>query len=804
MSGRALALARRKALSGAGKNADASSAPSRTRADSMARGANTVPKASPRPARASTQAEVRASAPAMTPAASAVSTPRSIPRRVIAGGSENSSRAAAMARRKAMSTKGKLAASSKDRGRDGRRNKPTDTPVPPGAGNTSVAKAGDCGCGCNGTGQCGDKGRKDVAISKPALSHRLSSRGKMRGQRRNDAAKNPGRAASLARRQAQSARGKAGISASGMTPAQTARAGNPELSGRELAQALREQRSKRGGAGQKKSAPTGRQRPGRKTPAQGAAQDQPWKVGAGKTSHGQTVTGTMVGRSKDVTGDEASTCRSVTGTEYMGADIFREFCQAEPAKAFSRVGASPTASGNRVTGNEVGRSKRVTGDEPGTCKTVTGTEYVGADQSKTFCGTIAEKGPAKVTSAETRGGKTVTGNNVGRSGKVTGDEVGAERSLTGTQYLQRSPEDIKGMAPPKVGSSATLRGGPVTGTMVGRNQAMTGDEPGSCRNITGDEYVGQEQFGQFCESMPEPQDKKVGVSTTLSGERVTGTMTGRAGRVTGDEPGTCKSVTGTPYAGAEQYVQFCEPGQTGAATARMQDSKRRFGSVMTGIQPSVGGKMTGDEKGACEPVSGTPYVGADQIAKACSATAAEPGAPDFPQSLEGQAWGEFSVAPPVHAAQVLQAGAAAKASSVTGAMTEGGHITGPFGMASGKVTGTEEARFGHRGNSPLQAEAPVEAPMVNGRVKSRVTGEGIDAGAKITGDDWDRGDRVTGTEGKSARARNPSRRGPSMPMVAAMAQGRPEEVPEPVSKVTGSSGNTEKGSLITYSGGARG
>jgi hypothetical protein len=29
-------------------------------------------------------------------------------------------------------------------------------------------------------------------------------------------------------------------------------------------------------------------------------------------------------------------------------------------------------------------------------------------------------------------------------------------------------------------------------------------------------------------------------------------------------------------------------------------------------------------------------------------------------------------------------------------------------------------------------------------------------------------------------------------------------VPEPASKVTGSSGNTEKGSLVTYSGGARG
>jgi hypothetical protein len=662
-----------------------------------------------------------------------------------------------------------------------------------------VPNEGDCGCGCKGQGDC-----KESATAKPGASGRLNGRAKVRAPRRSEAAKNPGRAASMARRRAQAARGKAGVSAAGMTPAQAARAGNPELSGRELAQALREQRSRRGGAGQKKSAPTGRQRPARTSASQAAAQDAPWKVGASETADGQIVTGTMVGRSRDVTGDEASTCRTVTGTEYMGADIFRDFCQAEPTKGFNRVGVSSTGRGNRVTGNEVGRSGKVTGDEPGTCKQVTGTEYVGAGQSEAFCGAKAGKGPAKITSAETRGGKSVTGNNVGRSGKVTGDEVGADRVLTGTQYMQRGDGKAHGGVPAKVGASATLRGGEVTGTVVGRRQNMTGDEAGSCRNVTGDDYIGQEQFGQFCESTPKPKDRKVGVSATLSGERVTGTMTGRAERVTGDEPGTCKTVTGTPYAGAEQYGRFCEPSQADAAAARMRDGKRMFGSVMTGIQPSVGGKMTGDEKGACESVSGTPYVGADQAAAVCPAIAAEPGAPDFPQPLDGQAWGQFSVAPSVRESRDSQPNLSQPGSGVTGSTYEAGHITGPFGMATGKVTGTEEARFGRASGEPVVAESPMESELVHGRVKSRITGEGIDAGPKITGDDWDRGDRVTGTEGTSALARNPSRRGPGMPMAAAMAHGRPEEVPEPVSKVTGGSGNTEKGALITYSGGARG
>ncbi len=744
-----MALARRKAMSGSGK---AALQPTATPAAAT----QTAPAA---------RAPVRAAA---DPAATG--------------------RTASLARRQAMSSLGKIAVKSNDRVRSGQARgalAPTaSTAAEPAA---SAAKSEDCGCGC--------KGRRDAAApaAKAAPAAAVNGRGRPRNARRAAVTANPGRAASMARRRAQSSRGKAGLSGSGMTAAQTARVTNPELSGRELARALREQRSKRGGAGQKKSEPCGRKRQ-RPEKAAAAAQDVPWKVGAGETTHGQTVTGTMVGRSRAVTGDEASTCRAVTGTEYMGADIFRDFCQSEPGKGVRRGGVSPTASGNSVTGNRVGRSDRVTGDEPGTCKRVTGTEYVGADQAEAFCGARSEAGPASVTRSETRKGKSVTGNNVGRSGKVTGDEVGAQRELTGTQYMQLGD----GNAPAKVGRSATLRGGGVTGTMVGRRERMTGDEAGSCRDITGDDYIGQEQYQQFCSATPAPKDAKVGSSRTHVGETVTGTLTGRSERVTGDEPGTCKAITGTPYAGEEQYRGYCEPGQAQAAGARMRRSQRAAGAAMTGQQPAVGGRMTGDSKGACETVSGTPYVGADQVAAACPASAAEPGSPDFPQSLGNTPWGQFSVVPPMHAAEAPQ-----MLAGVTGSRYEQGQITGPFGMATGKVTGTEEARFG-RPDSGAR-ELPAEAPLVDGRVKSRITGEGIDAGHKITGDDWDRGDRVTGTEGTSAMARNQTRRGPMNAMASRPPAGaRNEALPDPVSKVTGGSGNTEKGALVTYSGGARG
>lgn len=726
----------------------------------------------------------------VAPAATAASVPAS------------SARAASRARRQAMSQRGKVGVGTQDRVRS------ASTGSVQAKAQASSASPEGCGCGCKQgkrAEQRPDSRRTPAAGTLGSTASAVGGKGQrnMLNRATKPAPMSVARAASLARRRAMSTRGKAGLSANGMTQAQTARAANPNMTGRELAQTLRTQRSQKGSAGQKKSAPCGRKRgngASSKGTTPGAAQDAPWKVGASETVSGQTVTGTQVGRSMRTTGDEYSTCRAVTGTEYMGADIFRQFCQSEPTAQPSKVRVSPTGHGNTVTGNEVGRSSRVTGDEPGTCKRVTGSQYVGANQSEIFCATPTEAGPRKISRSETRKGKSVTGNNVGRSNRVTGDETGAGRELTGTQYMQSG----EGQVPPKVGSSQTLRGGAVTGVMVGRSERVTGDEPGSCRNVTGDDYVGQEQYTGFCGDVPKPADRKVGMSQTSKGRQVSGTMTGRSGKVTGDEPGTCKAITGTPYAGAEQYRSYCDPAAVTEAVVRTRPQRSTpAAAVMTGQQPGIGGKLTGAGKGACEPVSGTPYIGADQYGSVCPAAPAEPGSPDFPQALGDETpWGKFSVNAPVHAAQTDP-----RTGNVTGAVYEQGNITGPFGMATGKVTGTEEARFG-RGSASSEIAAPsvAQAETVDGRVKSRITGEGMDAGTKITGDDWDRGDRVTGTEGMSSMRRNPTRRGSTtsaMPSKTQVAK-RNEEVPEPISKVTGGSGNTERGALVTYSGGARG
>lgn len=768
-STREIVLARRKAMSTSGKSGLPGGGKSNTST------VRTTARSAKSQSAAVKPASVSAPVPVITPVKTvgAVTSPA------------HTSRAASLARRQAMSKRGKVNVKSGDRTRNVEMAN-SKTSAASVSDSKATAKKKDCGCGCGG-----EKTECKTQIAALSSTTPVSTGLNMKKPKITLPL---ARAASRARRQAMSSRGKAGVSKNGMSPAQTARAGNPDMSSRELSQAIREQRSKNGGSGKKQSRPCGRVRPA-KASNPGAAQDAPWKVGASETVSGQTVTGTMVGRSPDVTGDEAATCRSITGTEYLGADIFRDFCQADASPStLGKVTVTTTSHGNAVSGNRIGRGENVTGNEQGTCKMVTGDEYTSTEQQQAYCGDSVQQSPRKVSMAETMKGKKVSGDNVGRSASVTGDEPGMGRELTGTQYTAAA--DI-GNAPAKVGMSATLRGGNVTGTMVGRRDSMTGDEAGSCRNITGDDYIGREQFSTFCEATPAPQDQKVGVSPTNKGNVVTGTMTGRSGKVTGDEPGTCKAVTGTPYAGMDQAGAYCEPPAMTEIEARTRPLASTPGPALTGQQPGVGGTMTGTEKGACEPVTGTPYVGGDQFAEACPATAATSVSPDFPQPIDGTPYGQFSVAPPSGGAVHAQG-----STGVTGVRYETrGDITGPFGMAGGIVTGTEEARFGTDAQSAKLR--PVVAEDHEGRVKSRITGEGQDSGLKITGDDWDRGEHVTGTEGVSATRRNPTIR---MGMAASMAvePKRNEEVPVPNSKVTGGSGNTEKGSLITYSGGARG
>ncbi|WP_019626617.1 CsoS2 family carboxysome shell protein [Thioalkalivibrio sp. ALJT] len=532
------------------------------------------------------------------------------------------------------------------------------------------------------------------------------------------------------------------------------------------------------------------------------------------TREGEGISGTSVGRSPKVTGDESGSCRDVTGTEYLNTAASEVPCNTgKPSGAPMKVGVMHTLRGRELTGTEVGRSVHVTGDEYGSCKPVTGTEYLGQEQFQGFCGTRPEPAPAKVQESHTLEDQSVTGTAVGRSARVTGDESGSCASLTGTPYYNQSDfgglcEQPGGRGVAKVGVMHTLRGREVSGTRVESSIRVTGDEYGGCKPITGTEYAGSEHYDAFCGgSRPEAAPEKVTVGRTWNQQAVSGTAVGRSARVTGDEYGACKPVSGTAYVGPDQYEQFCEPREAAVADTRVAERHSTPAHPVSGSQPGYDQRVTGTERGACQDVSGAPYVGANEFAQSCSSAAGSLHPRLRPEGMQDVA---APVVPPVAERPMPNAGfsvntparaAAERRERVTGtAYGSSGSVTGSINKAMGLVSGTEEFRY-NRGEPAVAAAAVEEQPKLGAE---RVTVNGSSNGVSITGDDWQRGDRITGTEGFSTR-RNATQKGnPRGEGRSAYLNRELERKDVPPSKITGSSGNSDAGSLVTLSGGARG
>lgn len=676
------------------------------------------------------------------------------------------------------------------------------------------------------------------------------------------------------RRQALSTQGKSAMPrkpGSGVSAA-ARRNGNGSalVQGRDAARQRRAELCQNGRGNAPVSRPSGRQRPDAGAPP---------KVEATTTLSGQSVTGTRVERASKVTGNEPGTCRTITGTEYISAEQFESFCETRPVPAAAKVGMSATSRGQWVSGTEVGRSAKVTGDEPGSCRPVTGTEYLGSEQFGDFCqgkGLLAR--PEKVSVGITeRRGTVISGTDETRANRTTGTEAGATRAITGSQYADAGVARLTINGPSKVALTHTFAGRPVSGTEVGRSVKVTGDEAGSCRAISGTEYLSNEQFQSICQSRPEPAPAKVGEDSSQGGQRITGNLVDRTQKVTGNEPGSCKRVTGsqygqpslcgggaekvgvmhtlagrsltgsridhspkltgdehggcqpvtgTEYYGQEQYQAYC-PGTPAPTAAKVGISQSSHGLPVSGTMLGRSGKVTGNEPGSSLPISGTPYAGQEQIGKVCGCGCGCDGKPKAAMELARPAMArrqprfmapadqpmpypqrmiqpeqprpeDFSIVSPARSVQ-------GERERITGnAYGSAGRITGPVNMGSGLVSGTPEFRY--RDDAAVYQQAVTQVLEV--AVAPRITGEGRADGMRITGDDWARSGRVTGTEGHWAQGRNPTMRGePRQTQWAQNAWSNKErERPEapPPAKVTGSSGNGGKGAMVTVSGGARG
>lgn len=630
--------------------------------------------------------------------------------------------------------------------------------------------------------------------------------------------------------------------------------------GQSIARQRRLEQSLKGRGDAAPSRPSGRVRP---------VADAPAKVETGTTLSGQTVTGTQVERTVKVTGNEPGTCRAITGTEYIGSEQFEGFCATKPAPAPAKVGASATSRGLTVSGPEVGRSAKVTGGEAGTCKPVTGTEYLGSENFADFC---AGKGltsrPEKVAMGATaRRGLAVTGSDEARPVVVTGAEAGAKRGITGSQYNDAGVSHLTINGPAKVALTHTIAGRPVSGTEVGRSVKVTGDEAGSCRAVSGTEYLSNEQFRSVCHARPEPGPEKVGAAASEGGQRITGNLVERTGKVTGNEPraegrvtgsqyergadlgeapakvrelstpagrkltggvmsgksspkltgdeqGGRQRVTGNDYAGAA--LSAAGPGAPESMTSaiKVDITHTLRGQTVSGSPMGRSSRVTGDEPGSHLAISGTPYAASEQIAGACGcqhgeatqATGLPRAHPRFqPQGRPRAMAMSLVPAEPRPESFSVSAPAREARGRITGTGYGGaGRITGPVNMASGLVSGTPEFRYRDDTGFMAGVQAMAE-PVAPAAQGERITGEGREAGRRITGDDWGRGERVTGTEGRWAQGRNPTLRGGGRGMGAGAWANKEIERPEvPVAKVTGSSGNAGKGAVITVSGGARG
>ena len=474
-----------------------------------------------------------------------------------------------------------------------------------------------------------------------------------------------------------------------------------------------------------------------------------------------------------------------------------------------------------VTGSRIGKGSEVTGTDAGASLPVSGTQCITA-----AAGFAMRSGGPKVGYARTPQGGIVSGSLVRSTVHVTGDEAGARMRITG-EADQRLEDDLteraadgalvsaqfqRQIAPHaqsgfaanlgrnsgRVGSrerqrsaplESTETGLPITGSAVGRTIRVTGDEPGACRQVTGDQYLSPARAQAECGgrgggTAPAAQvgamrrdpvsGAKVSVAETWGRQRVTGCNIEHDPRVTGDASGSCTILTGTPYQGTGTMNAYCDPTAADSATARL--APRPPAAAVTGDTPLAVQHVTGAARGAKLAISGTPYYGEPTPEVALDSSVAAVAA-------------RFSIRSPQRTAQLQATGAATATPAAE-------RITGSFAIGLEKVTGNLEFRF-----QPRRAAQDDARPA-----HTRVSGEGSINGRRITNCSWGDHPAVTGTEGSTAAQRNPSERdGKPHTFAGAVrfkAQAKQEDGKQLVTGLFGWSSKT--GAKVTLSGGAQG
>jgi hypothetical protein len=481
--------------------------------------------------------------------------------------------------------------------------------------------------------------------------------------------------------------------------------------------------------------------------------------------------------------------------------------------------------------------------------------------------------PAQFTPPAAR----VTGSRVSRGQQVTGDDRGTQRSVSGTPHIDAKAAHAAFACSPKVGQARTAAGLTVTGTLVRSAVRITGDERGDQSTITGkvdprpaDDLTARQSQGTAVAQFHRQANphgavtfggnlgrsaQNVGsrnrtntatLEATESGTVITGSAIGRSLRVTGDEAGACRPVSGSQYLAPARLATAC--GGIGGGTApaaqlgtarpdpvtlsKVAVSASHGGQRITGIDVENHARVTGDAPSVCATPTGSQYQAlpapapesaAPKSAAAKSATARRmlaralpvtgnttaatetvsglnrgadrniTGTPYFAETAAAETTpnsvavidAKFSISTPQRAAQIRN----------TGAADESGRITGSFAVGTGKVTGNVE--FAARRRTAVANDAKP--------AHTRISGEGSSTGRAITGDSWSNANRVTGTEGAFAANRNQTERGEKAKAFAGATAFKAQvQHEEPKQLVTGMFGYFSKtGARVTLSGGAQ-
>jgi len=333
------------------------------------------------------------------------------------------------------------------------------------------------------------------------------------------------------------------------------------------------------------------------------------------------------------------------------------------------------------------------------------------------------KTAVKSTSGTVASARSSNGKFMGMNGR---DAARARRAALssegrGQSQASRPTGRIRPPAPGKVEVGTTLTGASVTGTQVERTGKVTGNEPGSCRVITGTEYIGAEQYEALCPVMPAPTPAKVSISNTGRGQRVSGASVDRSEQMTGGEAGTCKAVTGTEYLSADKFESFCGAKPLVAPT-KVNLASTQAGLPVSGTLVGRNPKVTGDEPGSCSnKLTGSQYV-QDQSASICRNGNNMP-----------------------HKVSVMNT---VKQQAVTGtAIASSELITGAERGACAAVTGTESNDLSQYQACNREPQAlPEKVGLMRTRHNQQVSGTMVEQSGKVTGGEQGGTQMISGTE----------------------------------------------------------